>query len=135
MALSPVSSTVAERVVTADIPVETSRTYELFTTGMRSFIDGESAIRQFIRKALITARSTFIVYDNQYGNEIDTLIGQNVNNALFDVEIIRMIREALIYDERILNVSDFAITRNGDAVYVSFTVESTEGIITEEVTL
>jgi phage baseplate assembly protein W len=135
MALSPVPSNVAERVVTADISVETSRTYELFTTGMRSFIDGESAIRQLIRKALITARSTFIVYDNQYGNEIDTLIGQNVNNALFDVEIIRTIREALIYDERILNVSDFVITRNGDAVYVSFAVESTEGIITEGVTL
>jgi phage baseplate assembly protein W len=100
---------------------------------MRGIIDGEDAVRQFIRKALITARSTFLIYDDQYGNEIDALIGQNVNNALFDVELIRLVREALIYDERIISVGDFVITRNADAVYVTFTALTTEGAITEEV--
>ncbi|MCQ4363018.1 DUF2634 domain-containing protein [Mycobacterium gordonae] len=135
MALSPIAGAADQRVEDAAVPIETSRTYELFTTEMRAVIDGESAIRQFIRKALVTARSTFLIYDDQYGNEIDALIGQNVNNALFDAEIIRMVREALIYDERILSVGDFVITRSSDAVFMTFTAQTTEGSITEEVTV
>ena len=133
MALSPLSPGV-DRVDNVESPIETSRTYDLFTTSMRSIIDGENALRQFIRKTLMTARTTFLIYGSDYGNEIDTLIGQNVNNALFDAEIVRMVREALIYDDRILSVGNFVITRNADACYVSFDVSAVGiGTITEEV--
>lgn len=135
MALSPLNPDV-DRVNTTDTQTQTSRTYDLFTTQMRAVIDGESALRQFIRKALMTARSTFLVYGGTYGNEIDTLIGQNVNNALFDVEIVRIIREALIYDDRIANVGNFVITRSADACFITFDVAAVGiGTITEEVTV
>ncbi|OME86930.1 hypothetical protein BK120_08380 [Paenibacillus sp. FSL A5-0031] len=134
MALSPTSQ--VPRVDISESITEPSRTYDLFTTGMRSTVDGDEALRQYIRKALLTARTTYLIYDNQYGNEIDTLIGQNVNNALFDAEIVRMITEALIYDDRIASVSNFRITRSADACFVSFDVASIGGgIITEEVTI
>lgn len=115
---------------------QTSRTYDLFDAGMRATIDGEAAVRQAIRKALITARYTFLIYNSDYGCELDTLIGQRVNSDLFDAEVVRLTREALIYDDRIASVDDFAITRSGDAVYVSMRVTTAAGLsITEEVTL
>lgn len=135
MALRP-STSPAERVVTTDIPIETSRTYDLFTTAMRSYVDGDEAIRQFIRKALLTARYTFLIYNSEYGNEIDSLIGRRVNNALFDAEIVRLIREALIYDSRIASVDNFVIERNTDAVFITFDVTTVSGaVMTEGVTL
>ncbi|WP_337102319.1 DUF2634 domain-containing protein [Paenibacillus sp. YIM B09110] len=135
MALSPLAPE-AGRVIDAEVITEPSRTYDLFTTGLRSTVDGDDALRQFIRKALLTARTTYLIYDNQYGNEIDTLIGQNVNNALFDAEIVRMIREALIYDDRITSVGNFVITRSADACFITFDVGSVGGgTIKEEVTV
>lgn len=134
MALSPIAQ--ETRVDITEPVTETSRTYDLFTTQMRSTVDGDEALRQFIRKALLTARATYLIYDNQYGNEIDTLIGQNVNNSLFDAEIVRMVQEALIYDERITSVSNFVITRSADACFITFDVATLGGgIITEEVTI
>ncbi|MEV5028495.1 DUF2634 domain-containing protein [Paenibacillus sp. LPE1-1-1.1] len=132
MALSPIAQD--NRVDTSAPVSQPSRTYDLFTTAMRSTVDGDDALRQFVRKALLTARSTYLIYDNQYGNEIETLIGQNVNNALFDVEIVRMVREALIYDDRVTSVDNFVITRSADACFVTFDVTSIGGsTITEEV--
>lgn len=134
MALSPIPQD--NRVDTSAPAIQPSRTYDLFTTGMRSTVDGDEALRQYIRKALLTARTTYLIYDNQYGNDIDTLIGQNVNNALFDAEIVRMVTEALIYDDRIASVSNFRITRSADACFVSFDVTLIGGgLITEEVTI
>ncbi|WP_141500975.1 DUF2634 domain-containing protein [Paenibacillus luteus] len=134
MALGPIAQ--ETRVDITEPVTETSRTYDLFTTQMRSTVDRDEALRQFIRKALLTARTTYLIYDNQYGNEIDTLIGQNVNNSLFDAEIVRMVQEALIYDERIASVSNFVITRSADACFITFDVATLGGgIITEEVTI
>ncbi|MGG4142957.1 DUF2634 domain-containing protein [Paenibacillus algorifonticola] len=135
MALKPLSST-SDRVITADVTPEPSRTYDIFEQQLTAIIDGESALRQFIRKALVTARDQHIIYDTDYGNEITSLIGQNVNNELFDAEITRIIREAIIYDDRILSVDDFVIQRSADACFITFSVEAINGdIITEGVTL
>jgi len=136
MALSPTASTTNDRVVDADPIIETSRTYDIFTTGLNGIIDDTAAIRQFIKKALITARSTFMVYGDDYGTDLYDLIGQNVPKALFDTEVTRMITEALIYDERILGVSNFRISQISDAVLIEFNVETVDGsLLTEEVTL
>jgi hypothetical protein len=47
-----------------------------------------------------------------------------------------VIREALIYDDRIADVRDFVVRREGDGVFVEFTVVKTDGdTLTEEVTI
>lgn len=137
MALSPLQST-EERVVIVEPTVQPSRTYALdFETGeVGGVIDGESAIRQFIRKAILTARFRFLIYgsDHFYGCELDDLIGQDVSIELLNAEVPRVIREALLVDDRITDVYNFEITRTGDGLYVSFYVDTTEGTIqTQEV--
>lgn len=96
-------------------------------------IDGEQALRQFIYKALITQRNRYMVYSEKYGCELSELIGGNIDYDLMDVEIPRMIKEALIYDDRIENVEvDF--TRDGDKLFINVTVTPVSGTaITEGV--
>lgn len=119
-------------VIEVDEQPETSRTYAIFDD-FGGIVDGLDAVRQFVKKAIMTARFRFFVYNSEYGCELDELIGQDVSEELLRAEIPRIIREALIYDERILDVRGFDIRREGDALYITFTVDTTLGTIYEEV--
>ena len=101
------------------------------------FIDDEEAVNQFVVKALMTERSRFPIYTDDYGNELFSLIGADVTAALLDAEIPRMVEEAIVYDDRIDSVQDLTFTRDGDKLYVSFRVVTATGeeIITEEVAI
>lgn len=99
------------------------------------YVDGTEAIRQFIYKAIRTARFRFPIYDDDYGSEVDALIGQDVSLSLLETEIPRVIEEAIIYDDRIDSVHDFELTREGDRLYVSFYVDIADDVISLEVTI
>ncbi|MGF7045677.1 phage baseplate assembly protein W [Paenibacillus sp. DS2015] len=138
MALSPLATIDPVMDETTDIDaIETSKTYAInFATGdIGGEVDGLEAIKQYVVKAIKTARFRFAIYDTDYGSEIDDLIGQDVSVALLDTEIPRAIKEAIIFDDRILDVYDFELTREGDCLYVSFYVETTESNIPMEVVI
>ncbi|AND39625.1 DUF2634 domain-containing protein [Cytobacillus oceanisediminis] len=117
------------------IPAAPSKTYALGTETIGGFIDDEAALRQFIAKAVRTARYRFLIYTDDYGCELDSLIGDDLSPELLQSEIPRILREALIYDDRIQDVVNFEITRESDKLYVNFSVITTDGTnITEEVT-
>lgn len=130
MALSPFEP-IEERVIEANETeiVEPSKTYRLSyeTSEIGGLIDGEDALRQFIVKAIRTARFRFLIYDDQYGSELEELIGADVSLELLQMEIPRVITEALIYDDRVADVVDFEIVRESDKLFVSFRVVTTTG--------
>lgn len=140
MALSPLKRP-EDRVVIVTPEIQTGRTYEFDFDGgdfTGSVIDGEDAIRQFIRKALVTARFRYLIYDRSFGSELDALIGQDLTEELQRSEIPRIIREALIYDERILDVYEIEISKDtgDDGLFVSFSVATNDGrTITEGVAI
>lgn len=140
MALTPINYVVDEDDVLVeeiDDGIQPSKTWriDLETGRIRSFIDNKDAIRQYIRKALMTSRNRYLIYDDYYGEEIRDLIGHNLTQQLMDVEIPRLIREAIIYDERIESVPDVIVTQYGsDGIHVAITVVLTNGeLLTEEV--
>ncbi|MED4399766.1 DUF2634 domain-containing protein [Metabacillus fastidiosus] len=116
---------------------EPSLTYRLnFQSGKVSgMIDGKEAIRQFIVKSIITNRSKYMIYTDNYGCELPSLIGQDVTKDYIDSEIPRMVTEALIYDDRITAVRDVQAEQKGDAVFILVTVDSIYGEIVEEVVI
>lgn len=118
--------------------IESSRTWrmDLENGRLRTFIDDEDAIRQYIRKALMTSRNRYLIYDDTYGEELRDLIGQNLTQDLMNVEIPRVVREAIEGDDRIQEVSDVSVTQyNSDGVLIEVTVITVTGLyITEEVT-
>ncbi|MCR8997962.1 DUF2634 domain-containing protein [Brevibacillus laterosporus] len=134
MALSPLQR-LEDRVIQSEPEVQPTLTYSLdFDMGdIGGMIDGETAVRQFIRKAIITARFRFPIYDGEYGCELVDLIGEDLPNELLRSEIPRVITEALIYDDRIDDVYDFEIEREADKLTVSFYVDTTDGLTIETV--
>jgi phage baseplate assembly protein W len=109
-----------------------SKTYGIdFQEGrMRGVIDGKEAIQQFIYNTIRTPRYKHFIYPDYFGCEIHDVIGKDYSEPLMRTEIERTIKEALIYDERIENVSDFVITVQDDEINVQFTVDTIEGLIT-----
>lgn len=98
-------------------------------------VERKQAIKQFIRKALKTARYRYLIYSDEYGCELEDAIGSVASDNLIYTEIPRFIREALIYDDRISDVTNFRIFRHPKYLRVEFTVRTVEGLINEEVTI
>lgn len=136
MALSPLEPVdITEELAEVTEP-EPLRTYAIdFENGVvGGIVDGEAAIRQFVIKAIKTARFRFAIFDDDYGCELEDLIGQNATPELLEAEIPRVIEEALIYDDRIERVYGFSIKQEADSLFVSFYVDTAEETIQMEVT-
>lgn len=146
MALSPIDPIIDAIIdilpidngeTTEAIP-QATKTYSLdFDTGeIGGKVEGDDAIRQFIRKAIVTPRFRHLIYTDQYGSEIDTLFGRDLTPELVEAEIPRFIYEALIYDDRVSDVAIESTGKTGDSVYATITVTLTDGTkVTEEVTV
>lgn len=138
MALTPVNYTVTiDGAVESDVTQikEPSYTWRmnLETGRIEGFIDGMEAVRQYIRKSLMTPRNQYLIYDDTYGEEVSTLIGSNLTQAVRDVELPRLIREAIVYDDRIQDVTDITIMPyESDGVRIEFTVQLVDGELLEE---
>lgn len=137
MALSPLKDR-EERMITVKPAPAPSRTYHLdFDTGEVAgrMIDGQETIRQYIRKAIYTARYRYLIYNGQYGCELESLLGQDISQQLLKSEITRVITEAILEDDRVQSVEQFQIVRDNDKLFVTFTVHTVEGAIEQEVSI
>ena len=94
-------------------------------------VDGLEAMEQAIFKILNTERYQYPVYSWNYGCELLELFGKPVTYVCPELE--RRITEALTWDERISQVTDFAfdLSRKG-AVRVSFTAHTIYGEVRVE---
>lgn len=112
---------------------ETSRTYAIdFTEGKATgFVDGLDAIKQAVYKILQTDRFAFLIYDANYGSEVEGLQGRSEGYVRSEID--RRIREALLEDDRISAIEDMNIVINGDEALVTFRVVSTYGDYRDEV--
>lgn len=115
-----------------------SRTYRLDFTEhrIRRFIDDEAALRQAIKKVLNTDRFIFKIYDGSYGCEVKQLVSAGVSDEVLNQEAARLIREALLRDDRIKDAHSFTFKKERDALMIDFTVVAFDDKeIKEEVTI
>lgn len=116
---------------------ETSRTYYIDWEAGRisGFVNGESAMHQYIKKALLTSRFKCLIYDSQYGSEIkETLIDPAVTREYILAEVPFLVEDALIHDDRVLKVYNIKIQFDDtypmrDSVLVTFDVDTIFGKI------
>lgn len=109
-----------------------SKTYrlDLNTKRITGFIDGIEAIRQAVYKILATGRASFSIYGTEdginYGTELERFIGKSYSFIKSDIE--RTLTDALLQDERIIEVKDFTIDEpKGDTLSFSFAVSTIFG--------
>ena len=106
-----------------------SKTYYINrnTNRISGYIDDKDAIIQAIYLILSTERYESVIYNWYYGTEFDSLVGKNKD--FVKSELKRRIAEAILEDDRILDVTDFDISFNKDVANVVFLVETNIGDI------
>ncbi len=98
---------------------------------VRGYTDEQEAMVQAIYKILNTERYKYVMYSWNYGVELEDLFGEPVTYVIPELE--RRITEALMQDERILEVTDFEFdTPQRGTVHVTFTVNTKYGEILAE---
>lgn len=94
------------------------------------YTDGQEAMKQAIYKVLNTERFEYGAYSNNYGVELNELIGMPMTYVL--PEIKRCITEALTWDSRINSVDGFEFETEMGKVHCTFTVHTIYGDIDAE---
>lgn len=89
--------------------------------------DDKSGFANLVRKMLITDRYEYMIYSPYYGSELYKLIGRNLTAEEKKLEVERLIRDALIFDPRIVSVSNFRSTVSGDSISVTFSYTDIKG--------
>lgn len=105
--------------------VKVSKTYKLTDTSIKGYIEELEALKQFIYKVLSTERYDYPIYSFDYGIELESLIGKDIEYV--QIELKRRIEECLLQDERISSVDNFEFEVKGDELYCTFNVGSIYG--------
>lgn len=105
-----------------------SKTYrmKLEDKQIAGYNDKLKAVKQAVFKILNTERYVHPIYSRNYGVEFIHVLGMPISYAVPEIE--RVIREALLQDDRITAVEDFVFTYPQKGVVLAeFTVVSTQG--------
>lgn len=110
------------------LPSKTAR-LDLDTGHIYGYIEGLEAMEQLVEKALITPRFKCLIYDSQYGSESAYLIKEDMTETLFQMEAERIVKEALLCDQRIEDVYNFTFESEGDSRIIRFDVDTIYGTL------
>lgn len=117
-----------------EIRQQPTKTYQMDFENERVIgnVEGLEAMKQAIFKILNTERYQYLVYSWNYGSEFQDLFGMPVTYVCPELE--RRITEALTWDKRIKEVTDFSFdtTSLRGAVKASFTVHTIYGNVPTE---
>lgn len=95
------------------------------TNRIQGDVDNLDAVRQAVEIILNVERFRWQIYSPNSGMQWDGLLGQNPGYVASEVQ--RRIKDALSVDERVMGISNFEYTMNGDAMTCSLTVNTVYG--------
>lgn len=107
-----------------------SYTYRLDLDAGRivGMVDGLEAVNQAIRKAIITPRFKCLIYDNQYGSEIEeAFIVKTASRDYIQTVCEGFVKDCLKPDTRILSVYDFTFDFDGEKAFITFKADTIFG--------
>lgn len=109
-----------------EVPFAPSLTYKVEGGRILGKIDELEAVQQAVSKILMTERFIFEIYSDQYGNDLNELIGKDMPYVKTAVE--NILKEAFYSDDRIDEITINEVSQvNRQTLYVSFTVSSLFG--------
>ena len=111
MSLFPFVSNIEENIVNNQLPMykevawDFKRNAPIIQNGDFKIIEGNEAIKVWVYKALLTPRYNYSIYSWNYGSELMDLIGKAYTPSLTKEEAKRYIKEALLINPYILEVT------------------------------
>lgn len=82
--------------------------------------NGLTDLKQCIYFMLSTERNKYFIYNWDYGLELQDLFGESHEYVIGELQL--RIRDCLLQDDRITDVSNFEFTSDHNKLHVSFTV-------------
>lgn len=120
-------------IQSVEFKTQPSLNYKMILDGDRIInkCDKLEAMKQVIYKILMTERYKYFIYSWNYGIELADLFGMPVYYVVPEIE--RRVTEALMQDDRIVNVHDFDFDLSKrNVVAVTFMVDTIFGSVTAE---
>lgn len=99
----------------------------LSPTGRQKTVTSSDAWGEWCVKALCSERYKYLIYSDNYGEEIDTLLGKSYPRKVVESEIRRMVKDCLMVDKRTASVDNFKFTWIDDGIMFSCDVKNTIG--------
>ena len=99
----------------------------LSPTGRQKTVTSSDAWGEWCVKALCSERYKYLIYSDNYGEEIDTLLGKSYPRKVVESEIRRMVKDCLMVDKRTASVDNFKFTWIDDGITFSCDVKNTIG--------
>ncbi|WP_312695609.1 DUF2634 domain-containing protein [Caproiciproducens sp.] len=81
----------------------------IYKNGSPTIIEGKEAVVVWAWKALHAQRFRYEMYSWEYGNETESLIGQNFSEELKRAEAARYVRECLLINPYITDAADVSV--------------------------
>ena len=99
----------------------------LFRQGTPVIVTGREAVKVWIWKALYTVRYRHEIYSWDYGSEFESLIGQAYTPELKEAEAPRFLRECLMINPYITEVTDITAQFEGSRLTMHARVKTIYG--------
>ena len=122
-----------ETAVTESLPLyrEVAWDFEnnipILEKGDFKIVEGNEAIKTWAFKAMMTERFRYEIYSWNYGSELDSLIGQSYSPNLTKAESIRFIKETLLVNPYIINVSNVEVSFDSGKLSITAKLETIYG--------
>lgn len=109
-----------------DLPMEVGIDFE---TGQMTGgkVTGKKAVAVWAWNALKTPRYQYEQHSWQYGSELNELIGQAMDEEDAEIMAESMVRDALLINPHIEDISDFKCELDADKLTISFILETSFG--------
>lgn len=97
--------------------------------GEMYLVEGIEAVKIWIWKLFMTSRYRCLIFNWDYGNELEELIGQGYTQGYLNSEAERYIREAIDYNlkDYVTDVKNVVVTFNEGTLTIEFTAVTPYG--------
>ena len=90
-------------------------------------VEGVEAVKVWAWNALYTVRFRYLIYPWEYGDELETLIGQSYIEETKRAEAVRYVRECLLQSPYITAVRNLQVTFQNDDLSISCEMDTVYG--------
>lgn len=123
-----ISQSLSQSAATRELPVPAEYAWDFDNDCMR-LIDGKvkvvteaEAIRIWAMKVLRTPRYRYPAYSWDYGNELESLIGQGLSKEIIESEAVSLLRQALLVNPYIQDIKDISLNLEGARLNMNCTL-------------
>lgn len=107
----------------------------IIESGKFKIVEDNEALKVWIYKVVKTERYKYIIYNDDFGTEINKYIGKNYTRGYTESEIVRDIKEALLINEYILEIKKINARYEGSTLTIHVELTTVYSDIDMEVKL